>query len=157
MNRAVSKIVDPSGSGGSNPPLSEKEFMDTSMKKQFPFSFYNPGQFSDIIYLPIAKDVWAFLTEDESVKLMKQAVSKELPAVDPLDEQLKNMLINQYFGSDKEAEHFKTMCLNMIKQIMEHLGYFCAACIFQPKGYYFTTAGLFKLNLSKIKESQDSS
>lgn len=79
---------------------------------------YRPDKFSDLASLSIGKNLWTFLTTEESMIRMETAIDLGKPAV----EAVAGRLVEE-FGDDVRVDRVKQMIGHMVRQIMESRGY----------------------------------
>lgn len=103
---------------------------------------YQPGQFADLAETPFAKGLWVLLTEPATLNCILETAAVGLPPLVQLEELLAPRFAVLPEGAD--PERCKTLCLNMVKQLLEAHGYEHTACAFMPPGALFRTAGLYR-------------
>lgn len=122
-----------------------QQILDRGAAEALPYSFYRPGQFADIAGTEFGRQLWSLLAAPDSVMAMLIACENGLPPLRPLEKQIQD-LFAALLPSGGDSDRFKTLCLNMAKQIMRHYGHEHTACVFQPPGSFFKTAGMFCRN-----------
>lgn len=113
--------------------------------KSLPFSLYEPTErFVKLADSPLAKSMWHCVTSDENIEKMEIAIAKGDSPVLPLEDELHEKFHIEIEESDAESSELRILCMNMMKQVLEHLGYSHKACTLLPGGKFVTSAGLFE-------------
>lgn len=108
-----------------------------------PFSSYIGGHFEYLLKEPFAEQIWIYFTKKENIQLMLDAVQEKKP---PLLHHLEYIETNyeQYIKSDEfPGDDVVVMINNMIKQIMEKLGYEHIACGMLRHAKYIKLSGVY--------------
>jgi len=79
---------------------------------------YRPGSFSDVFNTQLGQELWTFLNKPDNVVRMETATYLARPAAEPLAPGLLSQ-----FGAAVRNDRIKQMIGNMIRQIIEPLGY----------------------------------
>ncbi len=115
------------------------------MSQTYPFSIYKPtNRFVEISKWEFSQDVWDCLTKDENVRAMLVSINCGESPLIPLDSELNSTFSNKIINSGHNQEELRIMCLNMMKQFLEYLGYKHTACCLIPKGEFVRSAGVYK-------------
>jgi hypothetical protein len=91
----------------------------------------------------LAQQMWAYLTRNENVEAMQEAVERGEAAVEPLCPKLQELFAQKIEDHSGDSDELRTLCLNMSKQIMEQCGYVHSACKFMPNNPFVGSAALF--------------
>ncbi len=80
---------------------------------------FDAGAFSDLAGTALGKELWLFLNSKESIIRLETTTFLKRPAVEGLQPQLLAS-----FGEEIKEDRCKQMIGRMVRQIMEHNGYF---------------------------------
>jgi len=80
---------------------------------------FDAGAFSDLAETTLGTELWMFLNARESVIRLETTTFLKKPAVEGLQPQLLD-----HFGEEIKKDRCKQMIGRMVRQIMEHHGYF---------------------------------
>ncbi len=105
---------------------------------------YKPGKFGYLMEEPFAVEIWNFLKTRKNIQALIDSTAQKKPAIDLLLPQLES-----YFGAfldsaNKSNDDIPTMVNNMIKQIMDHLGYEHTSCSLYPKARFIRSSGMYE-------------
>lgn len=118
--------------------------MTDSAFPEFPLSFYNAGRFEYLMSEPFARELWGYLSDKSHIVQMIGAVESAKPAIWPLLAE-----IEERFGACITSEHYpdddvEVMVNNMIKQILEYLGYEHVGCGMLRHALYIKLSGVYR-------------
>jgi hypothetical protein len=110
---------------------------------ELPFTSYIGGHFEYLLKEPFAEEIWTYFTKSENLQKMLDAVHEKKP---PLWYHLE--YIETHYGGYIESDTFpdddvEVMINNMIKQIMERLGYEHIACGMLRHAKYIKLSGVY--------------
>ncbi len=112
---------------------------------EYPFSLYKPAErFAQLAQSTLASDIWHCITQPSTVNEIIQAVEKGEPAVAPIDGDLHQQFSERILNSSEDEDELRTLCMNMIKQLLEHLGYEHVGCALRSSGEFVKSAGIFQ-------------
>lgn len=111
---------------------------------ELPFTSYIGGHFEYLLKEPFAEEIWTYFTKHDNIQLMLDALKENKP---PLWYHLD--YIESHYGQYIESTEFpdddvEVMINNMIKQIMDKLGYEHIACGMLRHAKYIKLSGVYK-------------
>jgi hypothetical protein len=115
------------------------------MNLRFPFSAYIPGRFASLAREHFAREMWHFLADDDTIRIMIQAASENLPPIKPLLEIIESRwaeILGDSAFAESEVDVFVN---NQIKQIMELCGYENIGCRKIPEARFIRLSGLYEI------------
>jgi len=111
----------------------------------YPFSLYKPSKrFAQLSQSELAEDMWHCITHPERVESILESVTKGDPAVASVDSELHQRFSARILKSSEDEDELRTLCMNMIKQLLEHLGYEHVGCALRSSGEFVKSAGIFQ-------------
>ena len=112
---------------------------------RYPFSLYTPSErFEKLAFSDLAKDMWHCVTSEKSEFLMLQAISENRPAVSNMDSELNTRFSSRIQTTDEDHGELRILCMNMMKQFLEHLGYEHVGCALCADGEFVKSTGIFQ-------------
>ncbi len=116
----------------------EKEF---SGKKEL---IYQPGRFEYLMREPSTVEIWNYLKTEKTIELMINSTKQKRPAIDMFLSELESAY-GEFLDSGKGFNDDPiVMVNNMIKQIMDQLGYELKGCSLYPEARYIKSSGLYE-------------
>ena len=91
-----------------------------------------------------AQDMWRFIADETSIAAMLDAAAKGHPAIWPLLDTLESRFEKQLLSNKYPRDEICVLANNMIKQIMEHLGYEHCACGLCRNRRFFRSSGVYR-------------
>jgi len=111
---------------------------------ELPFSTYHGERFDYLLKEPFARELWEYLADTTHLSQMVDAVDKGKPALWPLLADIEEKF-GAFITSDTfPADDVEVMVNNMIKQIMERVGFEHVACGMLPHARYIKLSGVYK-------------
>jgi len=107
------------------------------------FSSYVGGHFEYLLTEPFAKEIWNYFTKSENMRLMLDAVNNKKPALWYHLEYIEANYGRYIESNDFPDDDVQVMINNMIKQIMEKLGYEHIACGMLRHAKYIKLSGVY--------------
>jgi hypothetical protein len=115
------------------------------MSKTYPFSIYSPAsRFVEMSKWEFTETVWSCLTKTENVEQMESAIDDGKSPLLPMDSELNSRFSQKIIDSNHDEEELRIMCLNMMKQLLEFMGYEHTACALIRDGEFVKSAGIYK-------------
>jgi hypothetical protein len=113
------------------------------MQSTYPLSRFDASSFKDLSGDVFVAQLWDFLTSPHIITTMEEGCAHNQAPIEPLIP-----LLQQHFGTafdtPPNGERYKSLCLNMIRQVLQLQGYEHVACKLIPGGAFVTSAGLFR-------------
>ncbi len=111
----------------------------------YPFELYAPSErFAPHVDLTLAKEMWQCVSRQESIDRMTAAINEGKPAVTYMDAELHERFSETLKDHGELEPELRILCMNMMKQLLEHLGYEHVACAICPTGEFVRSAGIFQ-------------
>lgn len=108
---------------------------------------YQPGRFEYLMKDPLTIEIWNFLKTSNNINLMIKATDLNKAAIDFLLSEIES-LFGKFLNSSSEPDDNRPVMINnMIKQIMNQLGYEHTGCTLLPNARYIKASGMYKKNL----------
>jgi hypothetical protein len=104
---------------------------------------YSSGRFSAILERPFAHHIWQFLTAEHSIAALESSTLSGRAAILPLLSEIETQWAAELASPDFPPEDVGVMVNNMIKQIMEQLGYRHIGCGQCHGARYIRQSGLY--------------
>lgn len=105
---------------------------------------YQPGRFEYLMNEPFAVEIWNYLKTERIIELMINSTKQKRPAVDLFLSELESSY-GEFLNSGKGINDDPiVMVNNMIKQIMDQLGYEHKGCSLYPEARYIKSSGIFE-------------
>ncbi len=112
---------------------------------KLPFSLYKPSErFAQLAQSELASDMWHCITQPSTVEKIIHAVEKGEPPVAPIDSDLHRSFSERIVDSSEDEDELRTLCMNMMKQLLKHLGYEHVGCALRSSGEFVKSAGIFQ-------------
>ena len=112
---------------------------------EYPFSLYKPAErFAKLAESELASDMWHCITQPHTVESIVNSVDKGDPAVAPIDGELHKQFSERILNSSEDEDELRTLCMNMMKQLLEHVGYEHVGCALRSDGEFVKSAGIFQ-------------
>ncbi|NLE01490.1 MAG: hypothetical protein GX640_16610 [Fibrobacter sp.] len=92
---------------------------------------------------PFASEIWDFLATEENIALMISSTEEKKAAITKLVEKIEEKFEGPLSSKEYPQDEIGVFINNMIKQIMEHLGYSHIGCGLCP-GKYIRASGLYE-------------
>jgi hypothetical protein len=109
------------------------------------FSNYKPGRLEYLLVEPFTKELWNHLTNNDRIHLMIKATSENKPAISYLLAEIEDRF-DFHLGSKKYPEEDVGILVNnIIKHIMEQMGYEHVACGLFPTARFINSSGLYSI------------
>jgi hypothetical protein len=109
------------------------------------FSSYKPDKLEYLLVEPFAKELWEYLTNKSTINLMIKATSENKPAISYLLADIEERF-DFHLGSKKYPEEDVGILVNnIIKHVMEQMGYEHVACGLFPTARYINSSGLYSI------------
>ncbi len=113
--------------------------------EQYPFSLYKPSErFAELAKSELALDMWHCVTSEDAKCKLISAIEENKPAISNLDSELHYKFSSRIVTTDEDHEELRTLCMNMMKQFLEHLGYEHIGCALRGEGEFVKSAGIFQ-------------
>jgi hypothetical protein len=113
------------------------------MASDLPFSSYVGGHFEFLLKEPFAREIWEYFTKKENIARMLDAVNEKKPPLWYLLEYIECTYGKYIVSDDFPGDDVEIMINNMIKQIMEKLGYEHIACGMLSHAKYIKLSGMY--------------
>lgn len=114
----------------------------------YPFELYTPSErFAPHVNSDLAHEMWACVSRQESIDRMITAINEGKPAVTYMDSELHARFSELLKDHGELEPELKILCMNMMKQLLEHLGYEHTACAICSQGEFVKSAGIFSKKL----------
>lgn len=104
---------------------------------------YHPGRFEKLMNQGFSSEIWNYLTTRGNIQLLIEATNSNKPAIFNILSEIETNF-EAALGSE-EFEEVPVLVNNMIKQIMEHLGYQHVGCAFCVDAKYIKTTGMYTM------------
>jgi hypothetical protein len=108
-----------------------------------PFTSYTGGHFEYLLKEPFAKEIWDYFTKSKNMELMLDAVREKKPALWYHLEYIETNYGRYIESDDFPDDDVQVMINNMIKQIMEKLGYEHIACGMLHHAKFIKLSGVY--------------
>jgi hypothetical protein len=113
--------------------------------EKYPFSLYKPSErFAELAKSELAQDMWHCVTSEEAKCKLLSAIEDNKPAISNLDSELHNRFSSRITDTDEDHEELRILCMNMMKQFLEYLGYEHVGCALRSDGEFVKSAGIFQ-------------
>lgn len=105
---------------------------------------YQPGRFEYLMREPITVEIWNYLNTEQSIESMINSTKQKKPAIDLLLSELESSF-GEFLGSGKYFNDDPVVMVNnMIKQIMDQLGYEHKGCSLCSETRYIKSSGIYE-------------
>jgi hypothetical protein len=109
------------------------------------FSSYKPGRLEYLSVEPFVKELWEHLTNSERIHSMIKATSENKPAIAYLLAEIEERFGLHLSSKKYPEEDVGVLINNIIKHIMEQMGYEHIACGLFPTARYINSSGLYSI------------
>lgn len=105
---------------------------------------YQPGRFEYLMKEPFTVELWNYLKTEQSIESMISSTKQKKPAIDLLLSELESSF-GEFLDSGKcFNDDSVVMVNNMIKQIMDQLGFEHKGCSLYPEARYVKSSGIYE-------------
>ena len=116
----------------------------------YSFDIYKPSdRFAPHVSLDLAHEMWSCVSRQESIDRMISAINEGKPAVTYMDKELHERFSETLKEHGELEPELRILCMNMMKQLLEHLGYEHIACALCSSGEFLKSAGIFQKRTSE--------
>jgi len=105
---------------------------------------YKPGRFAYMMGKPFAVDAWAFLTEQDHILAMGNAIAKGRPAIEPLIADIETRFEEHLTSKEYHDDDACVLVNNMILQILELRGFRHVSCGLCAHARFIKQSGIYK-------------
>lgn len=113
--------------------------------EQYPFSLYRPSErFEELAKTDLALEMWHCVSSPDAIERMLRAINEQKPAVTYMDSELHKQFSERILAMHEDEEELRVLCMNMSKQLLEHLGYEHVGCALFGQGEFVKSAGIFQ-------------
>ena len=109
------------------------------------FASYNPGKLSYLLKEPFTKELWEHLTDKNRIHLMIKATNENKPAISYLLNEIEERFSLHLGSKQFPEEDVGILVNNIIKHIMEQMGFGHIACGLIPTARFINSSGLYAL------------